>query len=449
MKKTTTILCLGIALCMLGCSDDDDQVTTTSTVPFSLTASLSPRSSDAEDTGILQGNWDANSQLAVIKTGSSGVPKSILTRKTDSSDTFTGNLSTLVKNENEIAVFYPAAAITANSSDTLTQTLNLSGQDGTLAGITNYDYLWAQCKAGMNETTGSSACEMSSLVTIGKFQFTVNGGSPLNNITRITITATAGTLYSSAVMKLKNGEFSSTQTGNITIKNKAGISGTTYISFFPSEAQLHFTLVTTTGEVYEAATSTTIKLEKGKVYEAPALTCTLLPSAKVGDYYYSDATFSSEKNENKTCIGIVYALDDADGNLSPTLSTSPFGRIVALGDNQSSTKWISKAEDIEGIENYTTADGTLTSGSSLIITEPPILSSPIRTRNASRGQPFMLKPDNLPPGCQKAPSATSMERLTPPTSVKVLPATRQEATATNTVPAANRQVNGIYRRQAS
>lgn len=82
MKKTTTILCLGIALCMLGCSDDDDQVTTTSTVPFSLTASLSPRSSDAEDTGILQGNWDANSQLAVIKTGSSGVPKSILTRKT-------------------------------------------------------------------------------------------------------------------------------------------------------------------------------------------------------------------------------------------------------------------------------------------------------------------------------------------------------------------------------
>ena len=97
----------------------------------------------------------------------------------------------------------------------------------------------------MNETTGSSACEMTSLVTIGKFQFTANGDSPLNNITRITVTATAGNLYSSAVMKLKNGEFSSTQTGNITIKNKAGISGTTYISFFPSEAQLHFTLVTT------------------------------------------------------------------------------------------------------------------------------------------------------------------------------------------------------------
>lgn len=212
---------------------------------------------------------------------------------------------------------------------------------------------------------------------------------------------------------------------------------------------MHFTLVTTTGEVYEAATSTTIKLEKGKVYEAPALTCTLLPSAKVGDYYYSDATFSSEKNENKTCIGIVYALDDADGNLSPTLSTSPFGRIVALGDNQSSTKWISKAEDIEGIENYTTADGTLTSGVLPYYNGTADSFFSDKDEERIKGQPFMLKPDNLPPGCQKEPSATSMERLTPPTSVKVLPATRQEATATNTVPAANRQVNGIYRRQAS
>lgn len=362
MKKTTTILCLGIALCMLGCSDDDDQVTTISTVPFTLTASLPPRSSDAEDTGILQGNWNTGSQLAVMKTGSSGVPKSILTKEDNSSDTFKGNLPALVKNDNEIAVFYPAAAITATSSDTLNQTLNLNGQDGTLAGVTNYDYSWALCKAGMSETAGSSACEMTSLVTIGKFQFTVNGGNPLNDITRITVTATTGNLYSSAIVKLKDGELSSAQTGNITIKNKTGLSGTTYISFFPSEAQLHFTLVTATGDVYETATPTTIQLEKGKVYKAPALDCTPLPSAKVGDYYYSDATYSTDKDENKTCIGIVYALDDADGNLSAALTASPFGRIVALSDNQSRTKWISKAEDLEGIENYTTADGTLTTG---------------------------------------------------------------------------------------
>ena len=193
----------------------------------------------------------------------------------------------------------------------------------------------------------------------------------------------------------------------------------------------------------------TIKLEKGKVYEAPALTCTLLPSAKVGDYYYSDATFSSEKNENKTCIGIVYALDDADGNLSPTLSTSPFGRIVALGDNQSSTKWISKAEDIEGIENYTTADGTLTSGVLPYYNGTADSFFSDKDEERIKGATIHVETGQPAPGCQKEPSATSMERLTPPTSVKVLPATRQEATATNTVPAANRQVNGIYRRQAS
>lgn len=366
MKKTTTILCLGIALCMFGCSDDDDKVTTTSTVPFSLTASLPPRSTEiTEETNLLKGNWNDDSQLAVMKTGSSGVPKSILTRATASSvstDLFTGNLSTKVKTDNEIAVFYPAAAITATSSDTLTQTLHLSGQDGTLAGLTNYDYSWALCKASMTEESGSSACEMTSLVTIGKFQFTANGGSPLNNISSITVTATSGKLYSSAVVKLKDGEFSSTQTGNITIKNKAGISGTTYISFFPSEAQLHFTLVTTNGEMYEASTSETVKLEKGKIYTSPVLGCTALAPAKVGDYYYSDATFSTERDGNKTCIGIVYALNDVDGNLSKTLTTSPFGRIVALSDNQSRTKWISKAEDLAGIENYTTANGTLASG---------------------------------------------------------------------------------------
>ena len=41
MKKAKTFLLLGITLCMFGCSDDDDDKSnTTSTVPFSLTASL-------------------------------------------------------------------------------------------------------------------------------------------------------------------------------------------------------------------------------------------------------------------------------------------------------------------------------------------------------------------------------------------------------------------------
>ena len=85
----------------------------------------------------------------------------------------------------------------------------------------------------------------------------------------------------------------------------------------------------------------------------------------------------------------------------------------------------------------------------LIITEPLILSSPIRTRNASRGNHSCWNRTTCHLGVRRSHQRLQWKELTPPTSVKVLPATRQEATATNTVPAANRQVNGIYRRQAS
>lgn len=365
MKKTKTILCLGIALCMFGCSDDDDD-TTTSTVPFTLNASLSSRSTDAADAGLLQGNWTEGSQLAVMKTGASGVKKGIFTYSPVSSvtsTTFTGSISTSVKNENEIAVFYPASAITANSSDTLTQKLSLKGQDGTLAGIANYDYSWAKCKAAMDKQSGAADCEMTNLMSIGKFQFTTDGATPLNGISTITVSGVTGNLYSRATVKLKDGAFSSTTAGSFTIENQEGLSGTVYISFFPSETQLHFTLVTIYGEIYETSTAESIKLEKGKVFTSAPLTCTLLAPAKVGDYYYSDGTYSTQRDENKTCIGIVYTLTDRYGNMSTSLLSSPHGRIVALGDNKSGIKWMSKSEDVSGLENYANVNGTQTIGS--------------------------------------------------------------------------------------
>lgn len=276
MKKAKTFLLLGITLCMFGCSDDDDndKSNTTSTVPFSLTASLEVRN-DAATPGMLQGNWNEGTQLAAMHSSLTGVKKSIFTLSPTSTDLFTGDISNKVKNDKEIAVFYPADAITANSSDTLTQKLSLAGQDGTLAGVADYDYSWALCKVTMTAQSGSGSCEMKSLMTIGKFEFTTDGSTPLNDISRITVTATAGKLYSNATLKLKDGEFSSTTEGSFTIKNDAGLPGSAYISFFPSEAaQLHFTLVTNAGNIYEASTAESITLEKGKYYTATALTCT-------------------------------------------------------------------------------------------------------------------------------------------------------------------------------
>lgn len=361
MKKSKAICCLGLAVCMIGCSGDDEDLTT-ATIPFTLTASLSQRSADSEDTGLLQGAWNSGDQLAVMKTATSGVKKGIFTYSSTTTSTFSSTLSASVQDGNQIAVFYPAEAITAVTSDTLTQVLSLSGQDGTLAGIAAYDYSWAVCTADVEGQSGAAECDMTNLMSIGKFRFTTDGSTPLNNISSIMVAATSGTLYSKATVKLSDGGFSSTTEGSITVKNASGISGTTYISFFPSEAQLHFTLVTTDGVVYETSTPETVTLEKGAVQTFDALTCTVADPAHVGDYYYSDGSFSTVRDEYKTCIGIVYALNDADGNIDRSLSESPFGRVVALFDNRTSIRWMTAPDDMDGLENYANADGSHTLG---------------------------------------------------------------------------------------
>lgn len=74
--------------------------------------------------------------------------------------------------------------------------------------------------------------------------------------------------------------------------------------------------------------------EAGKSYEIPlTITRTNSSKAKVGDYYYSDGTWSTEYNANKECIGIVFALcDEAHGDINPSLEEAEHGRIVALRD---------------------------------------------------------------------------------------------------------------------
>lgn len=75
--------------------------------------------------------------------------------------------------------------------------------------------------------------------------------------------------------------------------------------------------------------------------------------AKVGDYYYSDGTWSSEYDDSKTCIGIVFALSkEQDGDIDVSLEESMHGRIVALQDLEKKYAWGSNGIDVEGISNY-------------------------------------------------------------------------------------------------
>ena len=121
-------------------------------------------------------------------------------------------------------------------------------------------------------------------------------------------------------------------------------------------------------------------MEKGKYYASAALTCTPVAPAKVGDYYYSDGTYSTEMNEEKTCIGIVYALNDKNGNLDKTLTTSPYGRIVALTNARNKVRWASKSEDIKSVVCP-------------ILTVLQIPISPIMLKNKSKELPLIQKQD--------------------------------------------------------
>lgn len=81
--------------------------------------------------------------------------------------------------------------------------------------------------------------------------------------------------------------------------------------------------------------------EGGKNYEIPIKISVPKDNskAKVGDYYYSDGTWSTAYNADKECIGIVFALsEEANGDIDVSLKESEHGRIVALEDAGNS-KW--------------------------------------------------------------------------------------------------------------
>ena len=81
--------------------------------------------------------------------------------------------------------------------------------------------------------------------------------------------------------------------------------------------------------------------------------------AKVGDYYYSDGTWSSEYDDSKTCIGIVFALSkEQDGDIDVSLEESMHGRIVALQDLDKKYAWANEEGDVEGLSFYSYPAGT-------------------------------------------------------------------------------------------
>ena len=81
--------------------------------------------------------------------------------------------------------------------------------------------------------------------------------------------------------------------------------------------------------------------------------------AKIGDYYYSDGTWSSDYKASKTCIGIVFALSkEQDGDIDVSLQESMHGRIVALQDLEKKYQWASIYQNTNLTGFYSKPGGT-------------------------------------------------------------------------------------------
>lgn len=75
--------------------------------------------------------------------------------------------------------------------------------------------------------------------------------------------------------------------------------------------------------------------------------------ASIGDFFYSDGTYSSNYN-GKKAIGVVYALTDRkNGNINRKLTESYHGRIVALADVYGGAYYMSEYKSVNNISNYT------------------------------------------------------------------------------------------------
>lgn len=362
MMKNLKIKFLSLlALCLVvsACNNDSEDITVEATpVPFNISAAYPVKVAEGEL--YPQTEWKAGDQLAVLRTNKRTFDKIVLSYA--SNGDFTGAIDSDTDEDAEYAFLYPAEAYEPNTNDTLVQVLPLNGQDGTLAGVADYDYAWGKGAIITSTSSCSVEADMSSLVSICKFQFLAENGAPIERISQVILTAPQGSLYQCATLDMKKGTLDDFVKGSIKVENKNGLNGEVYVSLFSSETSLHFTISTMDGKAYEASISENVNIPQGRFMVFEPVICTSLPLAHVGDYYYTDATWSTDLNTGKKCVGVVYALEDASGKIVNSLTSSSHGRVVALKDVVQKATWALASEDVEELANQETLCDTLTIG---------------------------------------------------------------------------------------
>lgn len=353
MSKQIFILAVSATL-LIACNNDDMTETTIS-YPVELSLDFPEK-----EQAFRYSAWNENKQVAAFRTDTRNANKFILSQSTE--QTYTGTSEDEIDTNTELAFIYPASASTASGSDTLTQVLYIDKQTGTLEGLAQSDYAWGTYTYDTSKEDYAPTSTLTPLTHFCKFQFTQNG-RPIERISQVIITSPTDSLHVVAQLNLTDGCITNQNRGSMVIRHPEGTNGEIYANFFPTETALHFTISTMDGQCYEASLPETMKFKAGGTSIFTDIACYILDATRIGDYYYNDATWSTLLDENKECVGIVYALDDSDGNLNRNLSTSAHGRVVALQDCASQVAWSIISEDIEEIENQTILQDSIYIGS--------------------------------------------------------------------------------------
>ena len=149
--------------------------------------------------------------------------------------------------------------------------------------------------------------------------------------------------------------------GDITLTVDDGEAKTIPASQIPLDANHDTGLVFTVGE----KTTITVDVEDGMGVERPV-------DPKVGDFFYSDATFSTTLDDSKTVVGVVFALAGANGAASadavanyPETSLSEIrGWVVGLKEIAPTPRFANAADgsagvNVEGIEDVNTDESDI------------------------------------------------------------------------------------------
>ena len=352
-QKLILAVC-ALATIFVACNNDDENEVVI-TYPVELSISFPEKSQEFEYQG-----WNGIREIAALRTDTRYADKLVLSQSGDAFYVATSEEE--IDEDTEFAFLYPASASTVTTSDTLTQVLYIDRQNGTLEGLADFDYAWGTYTYDMEEEDYTPTVVMSSLMSFCKFRFTENG-RPIERISQVIVTSPTDSLHVVAKLNLNDGDMFSLNTGSMVIQSGQGLLDEVYAAFFPMETALHFTVSTRDGKSYEAMLPGMMEFKAGETYVYTDIACSALNPARIGDYYYNDATWSASYDESKTCVGIVYALDDANGNLDKNLTESVHGRVVALRDCAAKVTWCSTSEDLEGIANQTVLQDTMYVGS--------------------------------------------------------------------------------------